>query len=212
MKIIFGLVTTVALSMGAFAMPSQDIGANLENTQVVLQDEATPVADAAQEIEPPVPAEAETPVPVPAEPPVPADTPTEADIPAAAQNETATEPAPATEMPAMEMPISETPSVMTEEIILAQPLVVSDYCSVCCCDCCCCPPAAPTPMTFCLVDPCGCSHQACINVPACCAGEQPVICWRKGFLRRQIATLTWTCCGHEVEVVVTCRGKVKVRG
>lgn len=242
MKIMFGLIATIALSVGAFAMPASDNGASLETTFVALQDEAAPVeevADAVQDaaqdavqeavedaadiaepptpVEPSAPAEAPTPVEAPAaqetaaEPPVPAE-----EAPAAAQ-ETAAELAPVDEMPALEVQMIETPSVMSQEIIVAQPMmmdqpVASDCCPTCCNSCCCCPPPAPTPTTFCLVDPCGCSHQACINVPACCAGQQPNVCWRSGIFGRQIATVTWDCCGHSVKVIVTCRGKVRVRG
>ena len=203
MKIMFGLIATIALSMGAFAMP------------VVLQEEdvseAVPeaVQEAVQEAAPPVP---EEPTP-PAEPSTPEE-------PAAAEPAEAAEPVevaepvqevPAEPVPAEAMSVVDTPSVISGEIMMAQP-AMSSCCSVCCCTCCCCPPPPPTPTVICLVDPCGCSHQVCVNVPACCAGEQPSICWRRGFLKRQIATLTWNCCGHQVEVVVTCFGRVIVRG
>jgi hypothetical protein len=229
MKIMFGLIATITLSVGAFAMPNTDSDASLELTNVALQDEAAPVEDAVQDAVPPTPEEppapAEAPAPVeqpaatetPAEPPAPMEAPAPVEAPAAVE-ETAAEPAAAAdEMPVQEMSIIETPSVMSEGVIVAQPMmidqpIISDCCPTCCCSSCCCPPPAPSPTTFCLVDPCGCSHQACINVPACCAGQQPTVCWRSGFLRRQIATVTWDCCGHSVKVVITCRGKVRVRG
>ncbi|MEM7454504.1 MAG: hypothetical protein AAF456_09140 [Planctomycetota bacterium] len=66
--------------------------------------------------------------------------------------------------------------------------------------------------TVCLVDPCGCTHEACIRVPACCVGQTPQVSWRKGLLGRQIASVCWACCDHEVKVIVTRRGKVRVRG
>ena len=75
----------------------------------------------------------------------------------------------------------------------------------------CCPPAC-VPATFCLVDPCGCRHEACVDVPACCAGEQPNVSWRGGLFGRQTATLCWPCCDFEAKVIVTRNGKVKVRG
>lgn len=73
----------------------------------------------------------------------------------------------------------------------------------------CCPP--PVPTEFCLTDPCGCTHEACIEVPACCCGEQPCIKWRNGILGRQIATLCWECCDFEAKVIITRKGKVRVR-
>ena len=110
---------------------------------------------------------------------------------------------------------AESPSVVDEGVVIDEPapeVVLSDpCCPVCCVSCCCCPPPPPTPTIFCLVDPCGCTHQACMNVPACCAGEQPVITWRSGIFGRQIAKLCWTCCGHRSKVVITCLGKVRVR-
>ena len=110
---------------------------------------------------------------------------------------------------------ADSPSVVEEGAAMDEPMpevVLGDpCCPVCCVSCCCCPPPPPTPTVFCLVDPCGCSHQACINVPACCACEQPVISWRSGIFGRQIANLCWTCCGHRSKVVITCRGKVRVR-
>jgi hypothetical protein len=51
----------------------------------------------------------------------------------------------------------------------------------------------------------------CVCVPGCCT-EPPTVCWRSGIFGRQIGTYTWPCCGHEVKVVVTKRGDVKVRG
>ena len=107
--------------------------------------------------------------------------------------------------PAAIMPEQSTPA----EIILAAPME-SNGCDICCATPCCCPaPCVPT--VFCLVDPCGCSHEACVNVPACCAGEQPNVNWRGGLFGRQVATLCWTCCDYQAKVVVTCHGKVKVR-
>jgi hypothetical protein len=79
-----------------------------------------------------------------------------------------------------------------------------------CCDPCCTPTCVPT--TICLVDPCGCSHEACVNVPACCVGQQPEVCWRGGVLGRQVATLCWPCCDFEAKVIVARNGKVRVRG
>ncbi len=81
-------------------------------------------------------------------------------------------------------------------------------CDTCCCQSCCC----PVPVRMCLVDPCGCPHDVCVDVPPCCAGQQPVVCWRSGLFGRQIASVCWPCCDKEVKVVVTKHGKVRVRG
>lgn len=76
----------------------------------------------------------------------------------------------------------------------------------------CCPPP-PVKVPLCIKDPCtGCVTMECICVPACCAGETPCMTWRKGFLGRKILTYKWRCCGHCVEVVITKRGRVTVRG
>ncbi len=76
---------------------------------------------------------------------------------------------------------------------------------------CCCPPA-PIQATLCVSPPCSCcSQNVSVCIPGCCT-ETPTVCWRSGFLGRQIGTYTWPCCGHSVKVVVTRRGVVKVRG
>jgi hypothetical protein len=112
------------------------------------------------------------------------------------------------------------PSVIMDSQRMYDPMVAAPVASGCCETCCrkascrkkCrCPKPEPVSMEFCLVDPCGCSHEACIEVPPCCVGEQPEISWRKGVLGRQIATLCWQCCDHEVKVIVTGSGKVRVR-
>ena len=77
--------------------------------------------------------------------------------------------------------------------------------------CCCCPPA-PIQTTLCVNPPCRCcSTTVCVCVPGCCT-EAPRVCWKQGLLGRSVGTYTWPCCGHEVKVVVTRRGEVKVRG
>jgi hypothetical protein len=104
-------------------------------------------------------------------------------------------------------PLSE-PSTPAE-ITLAAPMS-STSCDAWCVTPCCCPaPCVPT--VFCLVDPCGCSHEACVEVPVCCAGQQPSVCWRDGLFGRQVAMLCWTCCDFEAKVIVTRNGKVRVR-
>jgi hypothetical protein len=107
------------------------------------------------------------------------------------------------------------PSVMMEAQPMYHPIVSAPVVSGCCQQChrkkCRCPKPAAVPMEFCLVDPCGCSHDACVEVPVCCLGEHPEISWRQGVRGRQIATLCWKCCDHQVKVVVTGVGKVRVR-
>ncbi len=87
-------------------------------------------------------------------------------------------------------------------------------CKQCCEQTCCCPcPPPPVEMVVCLQDPCGCcTYEACVCVPACCAGQQPCVTWRGALAGRKVATLCWECCGHEVKVVVTRNGVVRVRG
>lgn len=76
---------------------------------------------------------------------------------------------------------------------------------------CCCPPP-PIQTTLCVAPPCSCCNTTvCVCVPGCCT-EAPTVCWKQGLLGRQVGTYTWPCCGHEVKVVVTRRGEVKVRG
>jgi len=78
--------------------------------------------------------------------------------------------------------------------------------------CCCCPPA-PIQTVLCVQVPCSCCppQEVCVCIPGCCT-EAPTVCWKKGLFGRQIATYTWPCCGHEVKVIATRRGDLKVRG
>ncbi|MCG8450569.1 MAG: hypothetical protein MI725_13455 [Pirellulales bacterium] len=77
--------------------------------------------------------------------------------------------------------------------------------------CCCCPPP-PVCTTLCVNPPCSCCSQTVsVCVPGCCT-EEPQVCWRSGLFGRQIGTYSWACCGHQVKVVVTRRGDVRVRG
>lgn len=114
------------------------------------------------------------------------------------------------------------PSPVSEDVVLQEPaapvpadhavpaeVVMGAPVSGGCCDPCCAPRCVPT--TFCLVDPCGCSHEACVKVPACCVGQQPNICWKDGVLGRQVATLCFECCDFEAKVIVTRNGNVRVR-
>jgi hypothetical protein len=112
------------------------------------------------------------------------------------------------------------PSVVTDSVMMGQPMGIAPVggCQSCCATPCCCKPAPrccpppPKPVVFCLQDPCGCTHKACVTVPACCACEQPCITWRNGIFGRQIATLCWKCCDHEVKVTISRKGRVRVRG
>jgi hypothetical protein len=58
----------------------------------------------------------------------------------------------------------------------------------------------PIEVTLCVDDPCD-----------CCAPQSVCVSWRNGFLGRRVATYSWPCCGHTVEVVVTRRGELIVR-
>lgn len=75
----------------------------------------------------------------------------------------------------------------------------------------CCQPPPPIQTTLCVRPPCSCCvKDVVVCVPGCCT-EAPTVCWRQGLFGRQIATYTWACCGHSVDVVVTRRGDVRVR-
>jgi hypothetical protein len=62
-------------------------------------------------------------------------------------------------------------------------------------------------------DPCDCCgpQEVCVCVPCCCT-EPPTVCWRNGIFGRRVATYVWQCCGHSVDVVLTRRDDVIVRG
>jgi hypothetical protein len=74
----------------------------------------------------------------------------------------------------------------------------------------CAPP--PIEVALCVDDPCDpCPpQQVCVCVPCCCT-EAPCVSWRNGLFGRRVATYSWECCGHSVEVVVTRRGELIVR-
>ncbi|MEM9413366.1 MAG: hypothetical protein AAGA30_19815 [Planctomycetota bacterium] len=79
---------------------------------------------------------------------------------------------------------------------------------------CCCKPRPRqrcVEVNVCLVDPLGCEHEACMEIPVCCLNETPCVEWNKRLLGRKVATLCWECCDHEVKVIITRSGKVKVR-
>lgn len=77
-----------------------------------------------------------------------------------------------------------------------------------------CSTCKPAPVTthLCVVDPCThCTYDVCVCLPACCAHETPCMTWQKAAFGRKVLTYTWKCCGHQVDVLITKRGKVKVR-
>ncbi len=100
------------------------------------------------------------------------------------------------------------------DVAAPAPMIASDSAPVECCRVCCairCRCRTPkVPTDVCLIDPCGCSYKACVDVPACCAGQSPTVAWRDGVGHRQIATLCWNCCDYRAKVVVTGRGKTRV--
>ncbi len=75
-----------------------------------------------------------------------------------------------------------------------------------------CPPPPMMEVAVCVDDPCDCcpGQEVCVCVPCCCT-EEPCVTWRNGFLGRRVATYTWACCGHSVDVVVTRKGELIVR-
>ena len=100
-----------------------------------------------------------------------------------------------------------------ESVILPQPpieLPPANICRSCCAKRCCCKPV-PSTANFCLIDPDGCEIKFCAKVPACCIGQEPRVEWRCGVLGRKVARLCWDCCEDDIKVVVTRRGKVRVR-
>jgi hypothetical protein len=68
-------------------------------------------------------------------------------------------------------------------------------------------------LVLCVDDPCDCCgpQEVCVCVPCCCT-EPPTVCWRDGIFGRRVATYVWQCCGYSVDVVLTRRGDVIVRG
>jgi hypothetical protein len=82
-----------------------------------------------------------------------------------------------------------------------------------CCVSCCQPCPPPVKMVLCVKDPCTCcTHHVCVCVPACCKDSEICVSWRRGFFGRRIATYTWVCCGHSVDVVITRFRGIIVRG
>jgi hypothetical protein len=205
MKTITSLAAILVITFSAIAIAAASSDSN-DGLVSVLADSAVQPSTVVQDeaVKPPIPVEApEAAVvqePVPAVETVPAVEPV-------AQDPVAPVPA---DMPVV-APSVLMDSVVMDQMVMGQPMMASSCCQSCCATPCCCPPA-PVNTTFCLVDPCGCSHQAPVCVPGCCAGEEPCITWRKGIFGRQIATMCWKCCGHKVTVIVCRSGRVKVRG
>jgi hypothetical protein len=73
-----------------------------------------------------------------------------------------------------------------------------------------CPPP-PKVVVLNVKNPACCGDYACVKVcvPGCCEGP-PTVCARCGVLGRGIVTYRW-CCGHQVTVVFTALGGVRVR-
>jgi len=112
--------------------------------------------------------------------------------------------APPSERVVLQDPVTPLPEQSTPaEVVLSEPSS-----GACCIPCC---PDSCIPTTFCLVDPCGCPHEACVDVPACCVDQQPEVTWRGGVFGRQVAMLCWNCCDFEAKVIVARNGKVRVR-
>ncbi len=193
MKIIVSLVVAATLSYCSIASTDADTN-TADNEPVSVLETATFANANFQEGAP-------TPAPVPQEPSVP---------PAPVPQEPVQAPVPQDVAPMEIAPPYQAP-VIVDQSMMQMP-AASNCCSSCCVTPCCCPPPPPINQTICLVDPCGCTYEASVCVPACCAGQQPRVAWRKGIFRRQIATVCWDCCGHQVKVVITGHGKVKVRG
>ena len=101
------------------------------------------------------------------------------------------------------------PSLSPEQTMMMPPPSVAG-CDTCCEVVCCCR-KCPTTANFCLIDPDGCEVEFCARIPECCVGHQPKVSWRCGIFGRKIATLCWDCCPQTVKVIVTRRGKIKVR-
>jgi hypothetical protein len=120
--------------------------------------------------------------------------------------------------PSIQQPYMEDNELILEQSYLPAPSVADSYygSAGCCtgrdCRCCrCCPPPSVA-TTICLTDPCGCVHEVCLNVPACCADHAPTVTWRSTLFGRHVATLCYDCCDTSGRVIVTRRGKVIVRG
>ena len=189
MKTTISLVAMLVITFSAIAITVANDDSDEGRVSVLALKPSSPI-NLQDEAEPPVPAEAAVQEPVAPVEPVAQDP--VAPIPDESQ-------------------IASPSDIVMDSVVMNPPMTANSGCASCCQPRCCCPPS-PKRMKYCLVDPCGCSHEACVCVPGCCLGEEPCITWRKGIFGRQIATLCWKCCGHSVRVVVCRSGRVIVRG
>ncbi len=214
------IVALVIVSNSNLSGEIQDVDQAVQDTPPAVVQDAPPavVQDAppaatqekpAAVVQDPEPAQDEA----PPEPPQPDDAPAAVDT----QESPSDAPAAANvqEPPVVEAPMPE--MYVPESVLQGPPMMMpaAPACGSCGCQPCCCAPCSPCPVptTLCLVDPCcGCSYEVCVNVPACCVGQQPTVSWRNGCFGRKIATLCWSCCDKQVKVTVTRRGNVRVRG
>lgn len=130
-------------------------------------------------------------------------------------------PAQVAPLPSVQQPFNGDEPLLVEDQLnyyqplVQQPFVHQTFAPACCTSCrtraCRCQPAPFTATVFCLTDPCGRQHEACVEVPACCALEQPTVTWKGGLFGRQVASLCWSCCDHESKVVISRTGKIRVR-
>jgi hypothetical protein len=130
-----------------------------------------------------------------------------------------------TPLPSVQQPFNGGESLMVEDQLNFKPLVQQPFvqqpfvqqsfapafCTTCRARTCRCQPDPLTVTVFCLTDPCGRQHEACIEVPACCALEQPTVSWKGNLFGRQVACLCWDCCEYEAKVVISRNGKIRVR-
>ncbi len=132
----------------------------------------------------------------------------------------ATRPAQVAPLPSVQQPFNGQEQLLVEDQLYFKPLVQQPivhqsfapaFCTTCRTRACRCQPAPFTATVFCLTDPCGRQHEACIEVPACCALEQPAVSWKGGLFGRQVAHLCWNCCDHEAKVVISRNGKIRIR-
>lgn len=109
-------------------------------------------------------------------------------------------------------PLYRGPAIVSNPVLLHRPAPVK-ICTACKCTVCCCKTKSNRKVetNLNLVDPTGCVHHACVQVPVCCLNEAPRVSWKGRLFGRQVATLCWDCCDFEAKVVVTRRGKVRVR-
>lgn len=184
-----GIISISNLNGAGVIQPSQ-----LHTNLVAYQDQAPPAPEAAAQ---------ETQESVSDNPVVETPTPAPAPVPAPAPN------APIAQDSVLQGEVVLPPEQMPAAVIISD---AGTACGACCCQPCCCPPC-PVSTTFVLVDPCTCcSYEVCVTVPPCCVDNAPTVNWRGGIFGRRVANMCWSCCDKHVKVVVTRKGKVRVRG